>query len=57
MTGTAVELLLLQHDEGPLRLVPLGLLGLGLVKGRPFQSVADLEKAIGKGHARFFVLE
>ena len=31
MTGTAVELLLLQHDEGPLQLVPLGLLGLGLV--------------------------
>ena len=26
-------------------------------KGRPFKSAADLEKAIGKGHARFFVLE
>ncbi len=26
-------------------------------QGRPFKSAADLEKAIGKGHARFFVLE
>ncbi len=31
MTGTAVELLLLQHDEGPIQLVPLVLLGVGLV--------------------------
>lgn len=30
MTGTAVELLLLQHDEGAIQLVPLVLLGTGL---------------------------
>jgi len=33
MGGTAVELLLLKHDEGALQLVPLVLLGLGLVGG------------------------
>lgn len=30
MGGTAVELLLLKHDEGAIQLVPLVLLGLGL---------------------------
>ena len=30
MGGTAVELLLLKHDEGALQLIPLVLLGLGL---------------------------
>jgi hypothetical protein len=30
MTGTGVELVLLQHDEGAIQLVPLALLGLGL---------------------------
>ena len=31
MGGTAVELLLLKHDEGWIQLIPLVLLGLGLV--------------------------
>jgi hypothetical protein len=30
LTGTAVELLLLQHDEGLIQLVPLAAIGLGL---------------------------
>jgi hypothetical protein len=30
LTGTAVELLLLKHDEGPLQLVPLVSIGLAL---------------------------
>jgi hypothetical protein len=30
MTGTAVELVLLEHDEGAIQLVPLALLALGL---------------------------
>jgi hypothetical protein len=30
MGGTAIELLLLKHDEGKLQLIPLVLLGLGL---------------------------
>jgi hypothetical protein len=30
MTGTAAELVLLEHDEGAIQLVPLALLGLGL---------------------------
>ena len=28
-----------------------------LKKGRPYKSAADLEKALGRGHARFFVTE
>ena len=31
MAGTAVELLLLQHDEGTIQLIPLALLGIGLM--------------------------
>jgi hypothetical protein len=30
MTGTAVELVLLEHDEGAIQLIPLALLALGL---------------------------
>ena len=26
-------------------------------KARPYKTAADLEKAIGRGHARFFVVE
>jgi hypothetical protein len=50
MGGTAIELLLLKHDEGALQLVPLVLLGVGLAAVswhavRPGRATAGMVRA------------